>query len=300
MISIKPISSYRALLPAVFAIVLFNMINGIALAEQTEQEIRWRDGSPIVQFDKRDDTPMSIVAGWDDTPQRRWPGPAIWTNRLQDWHVRAPALCCEAQAGLPCRTAHLIAHELSDKRGAFRLEVILTLAPGSPQSGWAGFLVGAALVHHQPGLGGGILAVVETQGNGRLVFRDMEQAGYPELEGQQTVTEEPIRLDCHRTMLNLEGLPGENGRYDLRFSAWAHHVGALLGAVELKDVPADRLLSNIALVANPGKEGAKHQFETVKAGGQRVAHFPDREFGSIAGIVYSLSENTLKLGAQFM
>jgi len=252
---------------------------------------------------------MAIAADWHDLPEQRWAGPAIWTNRLQDWVVADGVLRCEPAEPAPCRTAHLLTHALEDRAGPFRLEAVVTLAPGSPSSGWAGFLIGAgagrldhrgaALVHHTPGQGGGLLAVVETSGEGGLAFRDMTGDGFPLLPGQETVARALMRLDYHRMMVNLEGVPRPAGGYDLRLSVWAQHAGDLLGAVELPNVPAERLLGNVALAAHPG-QGARHRFEGFKAGGTRLAAHPERAFGPIAGTLYSLSGNTLKLGAQFM
>jgi len=269
----------------------------------------WCDGTPVVRFDKGNDAPMTPAADWSDVPAQRWAGPAIWTNRLQDWVVADGALRCEPAEPLPCRTAHLLTYDLQDAPGPFRVEVILTLAAGSPLAGWAGFLVGAgegrldhrgaALVHHTPGKGGGLLAVVETSGDGRLAFRDMTQDGFPLLPDQTTVARQPIRLDYHRMMVNLEGVPRADGRYDVRLSVWAEHAGDLLGAVELCGVPAERLRGNVALAAHP-VQGARHQFEDLRVGGDRLAHHPERAFGPVAGTLYSVSGGTLKLGAQFM
>lgn len=284
------------------------------LGERAAAALTWSDGTPIVRFDKRPDCPMTLVADWHNLPERRWPGPSMWTNRLQDWVVREGALRCEPRNPVPLRTAHLLTWELADVPQPFRLEVVVTLGPGSAEGGFAGFLIGAgegrldyrgaALVHHMPGKGGGLLAVVETKGEGNLAFRDMSRPetalDFPLVEGQQNIARQPIRLHYHRMMLNLEGIPRPGNLYDLRLSVWAQHAGDLLGAQELAAVPASRLRGGVALVSHPAGTPVRHIFEDFKVGGGRLQPHPDRTFGPIAGTLYSLSGQTLKLAAQFV
>ena len=286
----------------------------VGLGNLGAEEATWLDGSLIVRFDKQAATEMKQVADWSSTPERRWAGPTIWTNRLQDWVVRDGALFCEPKNNLPCRTAHLLTHELSDQPGVFQLEVVVRLASRSAQAGFAGFLIGAgegrldhrgaAMIHHSPGKGGGILAVVETADEGGLSFRNMSapetKIDFPMLDGQETLAKNPIRLDYHRMMLNLEGIPRNDGLYDLRLSVWAQHSGELLGAQELQGVPASHLLGNVALVAHSQGQEVFHVFESFRVAGERLAHHPERTFGPVAGTLYSLSDEVLKLSAQFM
>jgi alkaline phosphatase D len=101
-------------------------------------------------------------------------------------------------------------------------------------------------------------------------------------------------------MLNLEGIPRNDGHYDLRLSVWAHRSGELLAAQELTGIPAERLRGNVALVAHPAGQDVRYIFESFKVGGGRFEHHPERTFGPIAGTLYSLSGDTLKMGVQFM
>ena len=274
----------------------------------------WSDSTPIIRFDKRADAPMELTVDWRELPERHWAGPTIWTNRLQDWTVRDGTLICASVDNRPCRTAHLLTYELSEKLKPFRLEVVIRLMIGSQNAGFAGFLIGAgegqldyrgaSLIHELPGRNGGLLAVVETSEDGGLVFRNMSEPetarDYPLLVGQKNLAEAPIRLDYHRMMLNLEGVPRDDGYYDLRLSVWAQNSGDLLGAQELQKVPASRLRGNVALVSHPGGNKVQHIFEDFKVGGGRLQHHPQRVFGPIAGTLYSLSGSTLKLATQFM
>lgn len=277
----------------------------------------WADGTEIVRFDKREACQMDAVADWTGAADRPWPGPTLWANRTMDWCLRqhqffGVALVSEAVNTRPCRAVHLLTEDLADQPGPFRMEVLLT--NGGPAAGFAGFLVGAgegrldyrgaALVHNSPGKGGGLLAVVDTVGDGGLSFRDMAgtefAVQFPLLEGRQTIAKEPIRLDYHQLTLNLEGIPQEGGTYDLRLTVWARNSGDLLGACELPGVPASRLLGNVGLVSHGDGKPVRHAFGDFKVGGERFVKHPERTFGPVAGTLYSVSGGTLKLSAQFM
>lgn len=297
--------------------VLVSMVGLFCLAALPAfAQQQWSDGTEITRFDKRPDAAMESVADFTGLIDRRWPGPSLWANRLQDWRVvndnLGGWLQTDSAGSLPCRTAHVLTYDLCEKREPFRLEMVLRVS--GTQAGFAGFLVGAgegrldyrgaALVHHMPGQGGGLLAVVETTGEGGLSFRDMSQPettlAFPPLEGQKTLAQQPIRLDYHQMMLNLEGVPGEGEAYDLRLSVWARHSGELLGAQELRGVPASRLRGNVALVAHPEGKPVRHLFGALRAGGGRLAAHPERAFGPVAGTLYTVANGTLKLPAQFM
>ena len=125
---------------------------------------------------------------------------------------------------------------------------------------------GAAMIHHSSGKGGGVLAVVETAGEGGLSFRDMAaprtQSTFPFLDQQQTIVQNMIRLGYHRMMLTLEGVPQSDGLYTLRLSVWSQHAGKLLGARELINMSANRLRGNIALIAHADGKNVAHIFKT--------------------------------------
>ena len=266
----------------------------------------WPDGGAIRLSEE-----VSAVARWSGLPERRWAGPSLWCNRLQDWYVRDGALYCDAQERLPSRTAHLLTYELSSRPGPFRLQVTVRAEEGSDRAGFAGFLVGAgegrldyrgaALIHHFPGKGGGILAVVEA--GGRLVFRDMSAetnaAEYPLLPGQQEVVSRAKIALPDGVKLQLEGVPAGEDAYSLRLSAW-DAAGSLLAAVVLGDVSASRLRGNVALVSHSAGRGVVHSFSDFRVGGERLERHPERAFGPIAGTLYTVSRGTLKLSAQFM
>ncbi len=282
-------------------------------AVAAQAQATWPDGTAIVRFDKRQDVKLEPVAAWKGLPPRHWAGPTIWINRIEDWEVRDGALICSPTHPAACRTAHLLSWDLVDRPKPFYIRVILRMG-GQIFDGFAGFLIGAgegaldwrarSLIQGLPGRGGGLLAVVETSGEGGISFREMgvevTKAEWPPISGQQVIIKNPIRLDYHRMVLNLEGIPRPGGTYELRFSVWAQHAGDLLAAAVLPSVPAKRLLGGVALVAHSAGKRVTHIFEDFMIGGGRFEHHPDHTFGPIAGTLYSLSGRTLKLAAQFV
>jgi alkaline phosphatase D len=256
---------------------------------------------------------MSEAADWQGGPERRWAGPSIWCNRLQDWLVRDGVLRSVAEPEMPLRTAHLLTYELGGKREPFRLQVLVGLGEGSAHDGFAGFLIGAgegkldyrgaAMIHHLPGRGGGILAVVETKLGGRAQFLDMSHqargAGYPALPRQERVGGSGIQGDLGQLRVSLEGVPSGTQTYDLRLSVWDHNRGQLLEAAELLGVDEAKLRGNVALASHNNARPVRHEFRSFQVGGGGLDHHPERAFGPVAGVLYAVANRTLKLTAQF-
>jgi len=74
----------------------------------------------------------------------------------------------------------------------------------------------------------------------------------------------------------------------------------LLAAQEVNHIPASRIGGNVGLVVHPSGKNVRYKFRDVKVGGGRLEHHPERTFGPIAGTLYSVNGNTMKLAAQFM
>jgi alkaline phosphatase D len=255
----------------------------------------------------------SPAARWDSRSDRRWAGPSIWCNRLQDWRLRGGRLSTDNREGLPVRTAHLVTYELADRREPFRLSVVIHDERLRDLPGFVGFLAGAgqgrldyrgaALVHHLPGKGGGILAVIDTGKQARPVFRDMSAETnapeYPLLGGQRVTVEGGVEPERGAILLILEGTPAADG-YDLRLEVRDDKGGKLLSAAELRGVDGAKLRGNVALVSHGSTRTREHQFEAPIASGGRLEHHPERAFGPIVGTLYTVANGTLKLSAQFV
>jgi alkaline phosphatase D len=257
---------------------------------------------------------LNEVMNWRGIPARKWAGPDFWCNRLQDWEVRDGYLHAGTSGDNPCRTAHLLTYELTENKAPFKMQAIIGVEGDAKENSFAGFLIGAgegrldyrgsALIHHLPGKGGGILAVLETDNNGRVCFRDMSTesftATYPLLKDQ--VSKSHGRVNYENTfILLLEGFPVENDNEDftLRLSLWNSSDSSLIKSSEIPGICRSRLIGNIALVSHSGSGMLTHRFQELKIGEGRIINHPERAFGPIAGTLYTVSDKTLKLSAQF-
>jgi hypothetical protein len=250
---------------------------------------------------------------WSPGIERPWIGPDYCACRLQDWRLRDGRVeCLAAGTGAPARTLHLLTAALSERRSSVSLAVRTgPLEPGpAGAAGLAGFLIGAggagidhritALVHGRPGPDGGLVCAVD--GTGRVGFHDFEQA--PD-EGALAEIEATSRHDEARRVqsagpfeLALEIAPAGK-RYDLTLIARAPS-GRELDRATLAGVEARLVDGGLALVSHPGpEENARgHWFDDWTIAGQKLALHPDRAFGPILGVQYTLARGTLRLTAQ--
>ncbi len=247
---------------------------------------------------------------WPAKADRVWIGTEFWANRLQDWRIRDGRLeCTQADPDKPVRTVHLLTHRLIDETGSFKISVITgSLGEKFTAAGWSGFLIGAgekdmdyrgaALVHHRPGRGGGILAVV--QKSGRAVFRDMEQTDYKIIaETEKLPPDAPGPF-----LLKLAGRV-KNNRCTLEFIVMDTGGNTVISKARLENIDAARIFGNVALVSHPGQSPAKDGpgstfwFRDWMLSGPCVAHDPGRTFGPVLAVQYTLHRQELLLTAQF-
>ncbi len=256
-----------------------------------------------------------LVYDWPLDVQRYWVGPDFWANRVQDWQVTGGRLVCLATSRRqPLRTAHCITREIAPGAESFHISVRLGLVAENNHRGWSGIIFGvgggeldhkrAAMVHHNPGPGGGILAAYKLIGGVEFFdnnedTRTFYRASSLEADGDaaqhQRTADEDVRLD-------LRGTPAGDGLFDLRLSATDLITGRLIDEKTLRGVPEADILGGIGLFAHPKSEGeaAQFWFDEFRAGGAKVAVHPERAFGPVASTLYSLADKTLKLSAQFV
>ena len=69
----------------------------------------------------------------------------------------------------------------------------------------------------------------------------------------------------------------------------------------MEEVPASRLMGNLALVSHPGNRESRKRywFRDLTVQGPRIDYLPERSFGPVLNTFYSIAGNTLKLSAQF-
>lgn len=261
-------------------------------------------------------------------PERTWIGPEFWANRVQDWRlVGGRVECVEPAAEQGVRTLHLVTHRTTwaatdgdprDAEGSFRVTTRLgAVEPTLPLSdaAWAGFLVGAggehvdhrlsAQVQGAPAEDGGLLAVVD--GAGRVALRDFSTAGAR--GGLWTVrmdtadADVPLVADQSRAGAGFADGAAEPvdleltaGRYDGRtfatLVARAVDDGAFLSTATVYGIASELLDGAVALVSHRGPDGGRagFWFDRFELDGDLVRGDPDRAFGPVLAVQYSVDE----------
>ncbi len=249
-------------------------------------------------------------SSWLQGNDRQWVGADYWANRLQDWRLKNGRLeCLESRSDKPMRSVHLLTHWLSGRPGRFEMKVTTGLASGSQtlsENAWSGFLFGAgegaldyraaALIHHLPGKGGGVIAGVD--GTGRLVFRDMAEPGYPQIAASDAELFLAPGMD-RKLVLHLNASPTDEG-IRLSLSARDPVSGEASKQVLAIELPARRVVGSLALVSHPGDETDKagFWFENWCVSGDKLNHDPDRSFGPVLGTMYTVSDGVAKMTVQ--
>jgi alkaline phosphatase D len=252
---------------------------------------------------------------WSGVPDRPWPGPELWPNRVQDWRVRGERL--EAALSLPMRTVHLLTRGVAPRRGevVVRIEMGLDPTPASGTTtgervggvaermvgrGAAGILLGAggpeldprrrALIHHSSGPGGGLFAGVDAEGH--LFASDFSR------EGGLLAQSPDVLESTEAFQLTVRMIPeGEGARVTLQ--AFPSDAGT--GSISLDGgiLPMDLLTGGVALVAHaPEPTHSRGWFSRVRMEGDGVQVVADGELGPVLGALYTLSRDTLRLTAQ--
>jgi len=246
-------------------------------------------------------------SSWPVDMERVWIGPEYWANRLQDWRISKGRLEC-VEAGKPMRTVHLLTNRLGDKQGQLSMSVRLGLVDDSgnmPPNRRAGFLIGAggqldyraaALIHHTPGLGGGIFAGID--GQGRLFIRDfslkmdndkVNSTGAGRLLVQSKPTVAPNNIE-----LNLSVKP-VGDKYQLQLQAKDIQNGRTLDEISLESIEANRLVGNVALASS-----GKFWFRDWQVEGGKVEANDEQLCGPVLCTQYTLHNNIMKMTAQMM
>ncbi len=249
-----------------------------------------------------DEAPDNTFAcRWRSTPDRVWLGPEFWANPLQDWRIAAGRLeCIKAAAD---RNVHLLARELSEQPGDLRMSVRLgRLDDGElgGGAGSAGFRIGVRgpLGDYRNSLlfGSGLDAGITAKG--QLFVGAISDAAGPNISGSEVE-------------LRVAAEPRGSG-YAVVLTGHDAATGAVLGEAVRENLPPERVVGNLALVANFGPaqrprgkqaNGAgggtgRFWFADWRVAGSKVARHDDRAFGPILFSQYTLSGGTLKMTAQ--
>ena len=256
-----------------------------------------------------------FVSRWHEEPDRQWPGAEFNANRFQDWRLADGRLeCLEGRPRSPVRTVILLTREIDPARGSLVSEISVSPTDGGKErgDGWAGILLGIggpeidfrirALVHDKPATDGGVLAVVSA--TGIVSFRDFTSGGgggswaisgalkkdqCAQLPGQVMTG---LGIDCDggevvRLRLTIE--PEDAGTYLLILTARADNE--VVSTATLGGFSLDQVDGSIGLVSHLGpKQSQKgHAFVHWTIAGPASVAYPERAFGPVLGVQYSLS-----------
>ncbi len=262
--------------------------------------------------------PSDLVLGWQEVPDRPWPGPELWANRLQDWEVRGGKLIADGM--LPMRTAHILTRGCAPEAGEILASLTMGLSRptgdreetgGGVDLLAGGLLLGAggagsdyrrsALVHHSPGPGGGLFVGVD--GRGQLFVADFADGNriLAVTEDSLSSTDSlELRIEVRRESGTVEGGAPRNTLI-LASSARSLDGPGISLAMELPGIPDNRLQGGMALVSNGnGASGTQVWFSAFRMEGPGVQAHPGRLLGPILGAQYSLSRAALTLTAQLL
>ena len=279
---------------------------------------------------------------WPGGVGRTWVGPQYWANRLQDWRIHDGRLeCLEASANKPMRTVHLLTHRLAAREGEVTLSVRTGLIDpinkieGAAVNAAAGFLIGAggpkmdyraaALVHHNPGPGGGLFVGVNA--DGKILLHDFEeplpmapphQPGSPVAPNQRT----PISKALPDDVTLRVTLRPVDGQYELVAEARDTKTGDVVARLTEGGIAAGKVVGNVALVSHPGGDQksdrfwfrdwtgerkafekwseatARFWFRDWRVSGSKIEADDSRKLGPILSAQHTLHRGTLKLTAQ--
>jgi alkaline phosphatase D len=245
----------------------------------------------------------SFASAFPPNTERVFVGPEYWANRLQDWRVSDGRVeCVDSRPASPMRTLHLLTHRLGATSTAFAMSVRTGPADTSASAEAAtGFLIGAggpamdyraaALIHHQPGPGGGVFAGCDAKG--QVFFRDFESAQPKPANGP------PVKNAPDEIILELTGKP--RGAVS-ELTLVARDSSGREISRRIQEFPNVKITGNVALVSHPGTGdyAARFWFREWRLSGERVEANPSRVCGPILGALYTVHNRTLKLTAQMM
>ena len=248
---------------------------------------------------------------WAACPDRVWLGQDYWANPLQDWQIAKGRLECTNAA--VDRNVHVLTRHLGQRTGNLVMSVRVGRVEGGPLGtgkGTVGFRIGVqgplrdyrnSLIYGR-GLDAGI------SGDGAIFIGEVRNA-------------KPggVILTTPAADLRLTAEPSGD-TYTVTLTV--HDAGGReLGLVSKKDIPADQLVGNLALVCNAGGAAAAGRgprgtanakpdddadgpglstfwFADWKISGSKVEAHAGRAFGPILFSQYTLSHGVMTLTAQ--
>jgi len=260
--------------------------------------------------------PISI--DWDNTQDQFWAGKDWHANRLQDWQVvDNKIICTEVSDRLPMRTLHLLTARPNNE---FTVQVTtgtIDTTSESNANSWSGFLIGAgnneidyrltALTHHVPAMNGGLIAGVDHKGIAFLRDNSVPIGGTSLWSISKKIVPDDVPAF---TPVSSTGIGFTNGRTAVQLKVEQNEDGITINVLDAKtnnlissatyNIHADKG-GGIALVSHHGplKSETGHWFDDFSLDGKNITLYPERSFGPVVSVLYTVNENIMKMTAQF-
>lgn len=247
-----------------------------------------------------------------DVGERLWLGRAFWANRLQDWRREGTRLVCtKSEPDYELRTVGLPTITMRPVNGHTQISAVIGKIDDPASTGFGGFLVGvgagrldpraAALANRSGGEGGGILAVIDSDGTLQLRDHTSESAPHDYAVLPSAVLTRgvaPPRWDRGVRLVVDVIAAGNTATVTLS----AFEGAELYARIAHMNVPVANVTGGALLVSSShmGQRGCRFCFSDVGIQGSGWDYHPELGLGPIAGALYMHDSGTLRLTAQAM
>lgn len=259
----------------------------------------------IIFFSCSDSKHKGYFSQIPDNFEQKWIGNEFWANRLQDWAIQNNRLEC-VNAKHPFRTVHFLTKELNETNKEFELQTNIGLISDQKltPNDWAGFYIGAgnlqmdyrkrSLMHGSCITEGGILAVIN--GENKLLFLDVDNH-LEKITLYEAIEEQKFSLNQKGITLQLKAKL-QDEKYYLTLNVLDNEKKRLSSAT-IK-YPPKYLTGNIGIAANGGIDANNQSFwlKNITLKGDKISSYPQRAYGPVMAVQYTLSNKILKLTAQ--
>lgn len=239
----------------------------------------------------------SFSSDWDTSPDRVWPGPGYWGNRLQDWEVKNNRVNCSLVTK-PRRTLHRVGTSIRGNGGDFTFTVNTGVNAGAISfNARTGFLIGAG-----PNLDWrGAMLVHDGLGRDFGTFLGLNNSGAAIIEDLTLGSISPVATGSNpgsfpdTARLTLTGVYNDiTGEYTLTIQSLGA-AGNLISQASTS-VPSARVLGSFGLLSSRGNSSTAFWFDDFTGTGAALQAEPDHSL-AIIGALHSLNWGELKLSA---
>lgn len=229
-----------------------------------------------------------ITYNFDQVPDRLWIGEDFWSVPIEDWHVKNGRIECNSSvqnAGVS-----LLSTVLGEAKSDFSISVNMGLIEAGDNKGSSGISIGVEAeeekdVRDAVYFGSGINAGINTDGHAFL--------------GMST-KELPENFDYSEFNITITGKYQSDAlTLEMYLSDKHGNTVAGLSIQPESEISGIIQLKNNFRNANSVNNGPKFWFDDLAIGGSKFEHQPENRFGPVLWTMYTLSDEKLKLSAQF-